>query len=40
MIKFSVYFSFLFYTQKKKNRKKNKTFFNKICVIIKIDMAK
>ena len=37
MIEFGVYFSSLFYTQKKKNRKK--TFFNKICHIIKINAA-
>ena len=30
MIKFSLYFSFLFYTQKKNNRKKNKTFFQNL----------
>ena len=38
MIEFGVYFSFLFYTQKKKNIKKT-TFFNKICHIIKINAA-
>ena len=35
MIEFSVYFSFIVYTQNKNNRKKNK-----ICCIVKINAAK
>ena len=33
-------FLFFFYTQKKQNRKKSKTYFYKICRIIKINVAK
>ena len=35
-----MYFSFLFLYSKEKNRNKNKTFFNKICCIVKINAAK